>query len=514
VKGYGRLLTLCGLLLCCACVTVSGAAPASQGGWSPPFEVSSGIQFSWFPDIAVGPEGSVHVIWGSSEPDPSTPLDATKTIDLLRYRELKDGAWSELNDILFTGIGGYTVRNSLVSGHDGKFHIVVRMHTDVFAVSAPWEQAWSAQAWSAPVQLSDGAAYYTALATDSSGALHALWSQAVPSDGVEDPCPSCADVYYRRSIDQGRTWSQPENLSRTPDGENRLHLQVDARDRLHAVWDEGFDWYASKGAPRYGVYRRSDDRGRTWTQPSYFTAHGQPVQQTTIALTSQGNPFVVFRNANDSRIYFQYSADGGDTWGLIGEIPGMEARLPIDSSLDIYALATDSRDHIHLLVAGFKPGDAAIDRNPRLFHLSWDGVNWSQPALVMDGELWPEWPRLAIANGNQLHATWFTRRLQDRFSSEKGAHYQVWYSTLQLDAPAAPAPPLFTPVPTAAPTATPAPLATPTQTPLPAAIRAAPPLDGPPAWEQRGIQTIVLALAPVFLLIAAVILMTRGQRNG
>ncbi len=504
-----RVYTLFLALVALACLVLVGlrSARAQSAGWSEPFELSDTARFSWFPDMAVGPDGSVHVVWASGDPDPKNPRDGTKAIDLLRYRELRGGAWSATNDILFTGLGGYTVRNSLVAGRDGLLHLVVRMHTRIFASSAPEADAWSARAWSQPQPLTGDIAYYTALAVDSRNGLHALWSEAVqPAD---DPiCPGCSDLFYRRSSDGGLTWSAPQNLSYSQEGENRPQIVIDARDRIHAVWDQGVDWYAGAGKPLAGVYRRSDDGGQTWSDAVHFTAGDAPVQQTALAVDGQGNPLVVFRDAASNRIYFQSSSDGGTTWGALGEVPGVLARDINDNNLDRYALAADSANRVHLLLSGFPTGRSSEGSNPWLLHLVWDGARWSAPQVVMGNELYPEWPRLVVAGGNQLHAVWFTRHADDLFGSDQGAHYQIWYSTLPLDTPAIAPAPVFTPVPTAAPpTPTAAPLR-PTSVPLSEAARETPPPGGQPAWELQGVQLIGLALLPVaaiFGLLGAVL---------
>jgi hypothetical protein len=509
-----RLYTLPFLLAAIAILAaVPSATVAQVASWSQPFEISDTARFSWFPDLAVGADDTVHIVWASGDPDPESPRDGTKAIDLLRYRELRAGAWSATNDILYTGRGGYTVRNSVAVGRDGRLYVLVRMGVQIYITSAPQEASWSARSWTPPLRLSNIIGYYTALAVDGANTLHAFWSEAAqPND--DDTCPNCSDLFYRRSSDGGATWSEPQNLSHTPSGENRPQVVVDERNRIHAVWDQGVDWYAGAGKPEVGVYRRSDDGGLTWSNPVNFTAGGRPVQQTSLAVDTQGNPLVVFRDAESDRVYFQSSPDGGDSWSPVGEIPGVRARDLNDNNLDTYALAVDGAGRAHLLLNGFPIDRATVNPNPWLLHLTWDGNRWSAPDAVMSNELFPEWPQLVISEGNQLHAVWFTRRSIDRFSSEDGAWYQVWYSTLVVDAPTRPPPPTFTPLPSSPPTVIQTTLtAEPTATSLPAVARQVPPPDGPPAWELQGMQVIGLALLPLAGLMALVTLVLAFRRR-
>ncbi|MCG8350461.1 MAG: glycoside hydrolase [Chloroflexales bacterium] len=526
----------------------SAPLQAQSNDWSTPFELSPPrttnqtadpearkYGSSWFPDMALGLDGSVNVVWYSGI---ALGGESASSLDLLMYRRLLNGQWSKWNEIVAPATGGLTVRNSIVAGRDGKLHVIFRSGVHIEYVSAPWDEAWSAQAWSEPKPISSGASYYTALATDSKGGLHAFWSEAIPDDPLVPNvvCSDCADLFYRRSTDGGNFWTSEVNLSRTVEGENRPQVKVDQNDRIHVVWDEGVDWYAGQGQPKAGIYRRSDDGGISWTDPISFTlpssavqeiarrravaqAEAEPtatpfpdvtpvpqapsrldaVQQTALALDAESNPFVVFRGVENDRVYFQRSPDGGATWSEATEIPAVLARDLNDNNLDAYSMATDGAGNIHLLLVGFVASefDQFDPTNPSLLHLIWNGAQWSAPEVIVRDEFYPEYPRVAIFEGNQLHVVWFTRSLQDLFRSER-AHYRIWYSTKQINAPSTEPLPLFTPVPTAMPTQTPTPPPpTPTPTPLPEAILQAPPLTTSPAWEGPGLQVLGLALLPL-----------------
>ena len=253
---------------------ISGALPATaqQPSWSPPTPVSDTHKTpsSWFPDLAIGPDGSVHIIWSSGLPGKQKE-DAG--LDLLMYRVLRNGKWSPINDIDNPGEGGYTVRNSVIMGHDGRLHVLVREGLYTSYLSAPWEKAWSANTWSAPRHVNGGTSYFNALAMDHKGALHVLWNEAIPDDpkAPKPACSNCADLFYRSSPDGGTTWSSPINLSRSPEGSVKQQIKIDKNDTLHVVWEEGYDWYASQGDPVASMYRRSRDGGKTWDPPMRFT---------------------------------------------------------------------------------------------------------------------------------------------------------------------------------------------------------------------------------------------------
>jgi hypothetical protein len=274
-------------------------------------------------------------------------------------------------------------------------------------------------------------------------------------------------------------------------------------------------------------------------------------QQMTVGLFQNDAPIVVYRATVTNQVYFQFSADHGQTWSPAAPIPGVFARDLNDTPWDSYSMVTDGAGKVHLIMSGFLSSDLLSNQNllrsdqrnrPRLLHLVWDGLSWSTPQVIateehypgwqpetieacdaiepnsvqarteaaktalkacQQFERYPEWPRAVIA-GNTIHLTWFTRDGLDLHDSEH-AHYQVWYSSKQLDAPPIESLPLFTPVPSIAPslpTSAPAPTLTPTLAP---AITSAPLVDGPPSWETPGLTMLGIAILPVFGLVTLII---------
>ncbi len=419
---YGFLVLLTALLL------VALAAPAQttsgQSRWTTPYPVSESNGGDWFPDLAVNAAGTVYVIWGSGQQRVDQRSGIKTDDDLLRYRELRGQTWSPVNDIVATCVGGYTVRNSLAVGPDGQLHVLVRTCVRVSSLNAPADAAWSAQHWSRPLSL--GESYYSALAVDQHGTLHAVYNEAIPYS--QSKANLASEIMYRRSVDGGQTWTVRTNLAQLPDGDERMQILVDQHDRVHVVWDHGSDWYLGIYAPEYSVYRRSDDGGLTWREQTHFQLANTPVFQVSLGLDRAGNPFVVYRSALDDSLYFQHSLDGGDTWSDPAVIPYVRARPPRESALDRYTLATDSLNHLHLLVAGFL--NDSLSLRPQLLHLTWDGQTWSPPEVVAADATFPFWPRLVISGGNQLHAVWFSYTQQSGWGDRN-----VWYSTQTLDIP-------------------------------------------------------------------------------
>lgn len=527
---------------------------AQDSNWEPPFEVSSveRTPSSWFPDLAAGPDDSIHIIWSSGIANGPNVQDA---LDLLMYRSVSDGTWSDINDIYVPGTGGFTVRNSMALGQDGRFHVLLRSLTNIKYTSAPWDEAWSAGAWEEAQRIDNSGSYYDEIAVDSKGTLHIFWNESVPNEEDEpyEDCPDCADVFYRYSINNGETWSLPFNVSETLDGSTKPQVKLSGDDEIHVVWEEGYDSIVGEGLPTSGYYRRSRDGGATWDEPSVFTLPDfQPSeegagpipdapQQMTVGLYQNTAPIIVYRGTATSQMYYHTSDDGGANWSEARLLPGARARYINTTPWDGYTMTTDGDGKVHFVFSGFPATETDSESKPRLMHMIWNGRSWSAPDVIMDESDYPgwdaakisqceilkeqrintdealnlleecrlmrrmpEWPN-AIVNGSQLHVAWFTRNDSDTFRSDQGASYQVWYSTRQLNASSVETLTQVEPTaqPTAvAPTATPAPEPTPT---LPPEVVNAVLPDQPLAWEGPGVATVAFASLPVLGFLGVVI---------
>jgi hypothetical protein len=212
----------------------------------------------------------------------------------------------------------------------------------------------------------------------------------------------------------------------------------------------------------------------------------------------------VWRSSVDDNVYYQVSADSAATWSTPSPIPGIVARPWNSSPFDQYAMVRDDKGIVHLaLVTRRGPG---TDTQWTLSYLQWRGKDWTKPEILFErAGAFPEYPRMAIALGNQVHVVWFTR--SDIF---KGGSMDVWHTFKEEG-------PLYTPVPgfvaatAVKPTALPAPQPTATATPLPRLPATADqvPVDVPPS-----IWPIAAGLgAAVFSILLGVVINTRPRRG-
>jgi hypothetical protein len=430
----------------------------------------------WWQSIAIDGQNNVHVSWYGSIVRDNTGFD------LMQYwTQYTDGDATGVRNVLFTGSGGYTVRNALTTTTDGLIHVAFRQQTALYYSNAPVYGSENAQNWSRPAQLAE-TGYYLDLLADDEGILHFVFSGQVAEWAAETSlnaeagiCSFCGNLFYRRSTDGGMTWQPAVPLSIDPGtGSDRPQVFQSSSGRIYIAWDEGLDWYVGRGQPQDVRFVYSDNRGETWSQPVVLSgdnnANRQPIQ---IGLTEvrNGDILAVWRYSDDTDrfIYYQLSSDDGATWSDSQPVPGIIARRMNDTPLDHYILETDRLGFVHFFGVGL-PNETST-ANPSLYHVVYQPATdlWLAPQRIYySRDKRPEWPQVEVGNSNELHLTWFTRGLRENYPGKQSStdELEVWYSYLTGNL--RPEPTIaFRPTQTLLPTATVFQELEPTTTPFP-----------------------------------------------
>ena len=468
---------------------------AQEEDWSQAIPLSEPPGFSWFPDLTVDESGSIHVVWCWTIPEDTGGLR-----EQVHYSRWDGQDWSQPNDIVPPSAD--IVRNAVAADLGGNIHLlfggsVYDRNFGLYYQKAPKEQAWSAGAWSSPHLINQGISYMGDLAVDSQGAIHVIYDDIIHSN---NDLPTRADIFYRRSTNGGQTWTRPVDLSQSPStGSARPSLEIDANDTLHITWDEGWDRLSGTTVLTYhSGYLSSFDGGNTWTPPTIVDHPDESVVQLAAGSNAQGGVMLVWRSNVHDNLFYQWSTDSGLSWTPAYTIPHLISR-PWSNPFDMYDMTTDSGGNIHLLVVGrVSPED---DATLGVYHLSWDGNHWSAPARVFaSAELYPEYPKIFISEGNQLHAAWFTRE----HLWDQTAQRTIWYSKAQASTPHQVVTPL--PTPTAQQTPTAIQGLAPTATPHPTLAFHNTDLPGGLYTDHDDWMRLIITLSPLVLVLASIIL--------
>jgi hypothetical protein len=231
-------------------------------------------------------------------------------------------------------------------------------------------------------------------------------------------------------------------------------------------------------------------------EASYRLPQGDNAQ-IALGVDNDKGVLLVWRSRDLRRLYYTWSEDDGITWSDVQQVPSIYAR-PWSHVFDRYDAATDSLGHIHIvLVATTLSPDESRDPPLDLYHISWDGEDWSEPRLIAHypKPSVPENPKITTSRGNHLHVVWYVRP-----EGDWERNTQICYSDLEIDAPTQE--PVPSPTPTATPTLTPTPVPLPTVTPFPTLKPDDSSVPEGLYTENDDLIRLALALSPVVLLVA------------
>lgn len=274
-----------------------------------------------------------------------------------------------------------------------------------FAPSSPWSKA---QALSDPQQTASS----PAVAIDSQGRAHVVWSQGNSSPGTS--------LYYARY--DGKTASPAVEIAKAAAGEvvRQPALWADGQERLHLAW--------SGGAQGEIYYTRAlaDQAGSAsgWLPAKQVSGTGGFANSGTwpqIAQDGYGRIFILYAvPLNEGRgLYLVHSEDGGESWSAPSLI--FDAAAAGWEMVDHPTLAIDLSGALHVAwtqgnlaaarltqgifysrtLAVYKPPEqpatpeaGATPEPPKL------DPQWSKPLEIAPPGA--DWPRLAVL-GSQLH---------------------------------------------------------------------------------------------------------------
>lgn len=228
------------------------------------------------------------------------------------------------------------------------------------------------------------------LASGEEGALHVLWQEIIFSGGSHG-----GDILFARSLDGGRTFSEPLNLSASQGGDGKGRLTRD-------IWSNGsLDIAAGPNGSVFVAWTeydgalwlaRSRNKGRSFMAPQRIAGTASsPARGPALAIGDGGLVYLAWTVGEDADadIRVARSRDGGATFAppVLTGAPGARADAP--------RLALDRGGGLHLAYMEQAGKDAAVIRYARagkglrfgtLRTLSAPGGGVTAPQLAVDGQ--------------------------------------------------------------------------------------------------------------------------------
>lgn len=409
------------MLSACPFAVQQRSADANGIGWTPPLSISGDLAGpSQFPKIAQDSAGNLHVIWMENSYDDRGVADAV-------YYSTFDGvSWSSPVDVLVPPDQTRGSSGELVVLPGNELALLWTGGQQILFSTVAVPEAHQASSWRTTPLFPEYRGQKPFMVYVPPATLYVIFVDS-----------TTFGVMFTSSDDLGASWTEPVEIWAPPtDGfaADDPRLCFDAQGTmLHAVWHDNAreeNWNPS------GIwYMRSLDQGVTWSDSFYLQNQGS---SPNCAYDGEGKLHMLWNNAVDSvdGRYHRWSTNDGKDWSeAVPVFPGLSGRTRAP------AMATDGLGVLYALTG------AQTVNTTQMFVSHWQGDSWSIPFSISEDLDFNESPDMVVTGGNRLNAVW---HIVNRDLSN------IWYSTVETEAPAiAASPPDIQPTPSPVPSSTP-----------------------------------------------------------
>lgn len=264
--------------------------------------------------------------------------------------------------------------------------------------------------WSVDTMLSSGANNSDSPSIAANGQfVHVVWMDS--RDGNDE-------IYYKGSSDAGGTWGFDDRIT-TNSAESRLPSVAGSGSYVHVVYDDfrDADWEI--------YYRRSTDAGGFWVTNTRLTNSTGPSNYASVAV-SGSTVHVVWEDSRDgnSEIYYKRSADTGLNWGT-------DTRLTLNSVISSKPSIAVSESDVHVVWFDYRdstggPGEIYYKRSTN------GGLDWD-PDVRLTHTTYPSLYPSAAVSGDTIHLVWFEfNEMLEIFYKRSTDGGSVWEQDVRL----------------------------------------------------------------------------------
>ncbi|MBL0108722.1 MAG: T9SS type A sorting domain-containing protein [Ignavibacteria bacterium] len=238
--------------------------------------------------------------------------------------------------------------------------------------------------WSADMQLTnDPASSWNPSVTVSGSVVHVVW---------QDDRNGNTEIYYKRSIDEGGSWEADTRLTNNASSSVSPSVTVSGP-AVHVVW---FD---NRDGNEEIYYKRSLDFGGSWGTDIRMT-NNSAISRNPSVTASGSAAHVVWEDNREGNweIYYKGSIDEGVNWDP-------DTRLTNNTANSWYPSVSSSGSDVHIVWSDDRDGNLEIYYKGSINK----GVNWDADTRLTNNSAASRTPSVTVS-GQAVHVVWDDRR--------------------------------------------------------------------------------------------------------
>lgn len=301
--------------------------------WSVSKRLTWNSGHSYSPSIATAQGGWIHVAWEDDSPGSNE----------IFYKRSTDGGdtWSTLERLTWnTGnSGGSSITTDSSTGVHLAWHDATSGNSEIlYKRSTDGGTTWTLLR---RLTWNTGRSEFPCIAIDAGNNIYVVWC---------DDTPGNAEIFYKKSTDNGMSWSTPMRLTWNSELSMHPNLVFDSGSRIHLVW-----WDATPGQPEI-FYKNSSDSGATWSGLTRMSWNTGNSSVPSIVYASGSGIHVAWSDdtPGNYEILYKRSSDSGATWSGITRVTWNSG----DSVNPV--IAPDPSSQIHVVWWDTTPGQPEI----------------------------------------------------------------------------------------------------------------------------------------------------------
>jgi len=302
---------------------------SSNGGntWSTRQQLTFTAAHTTSADIACDSSDNIHLVWEDKTPGNHEIYYKNSTDSGASWSVVKRLSWTAIKSIAPSiAIDGSDVIHVIwIDNNFGNYELVYKSSADGGAT------------WSAPLRMTftPGDSLWPHLQAENN-TLHVVWQ-----DGT-----GFFDIYYKMSLNGGATWSSPTRLTWTAAHSGSAKIALESVLKVHLV-------YMDPISGNYEIYyKRSIDGGKSWFPPVRLTWNPGWSGAPFVAAYPSGKIGIVWSDdsigfpSSAAEIFYKQSNNSGVTWSGT-------TRITWNTDVDQNPkLAFDSTGILHLVWEG------------------------------------------------------------------------------------------------------------------------------------------------------------------